>query len=164
MSIILDGTGEKYHARIQPGIRELIYPKTLMIKMSDWNSDVAELVPHEPPPWTGEGLPPVGIEIEAFMMRNMHDTYEWRRAKVVHGGIPGSEREILVFDLESTSPAWVDEFRPIRTPEQIAAEEREAGIFSIIKFLNTDHRLTEDTDECIAAALWDAGYRKQVAP
>lgn len=107
--------------------------------------------------WTGEGLPPVGIEIEAFMMRNMHDTYEWRRAKVVHGGIPGSEREILVFDLESTAPAWVDEFRPIRTPEQIAAEAREAAIKEMQAVVGT-------VNAHPFAELYDAGYRRQVAP
>lgn len=118
------------------------------------------------PLWTGEGLPPVGIEIEAFMMSNMHDTYEWRRAKVVHGGIPGSDREILVFDLESTAPAWVDEFRPIRTPGQIAAEEREAAIqeiFRVITAADNDIR-GQPSFSSMAEALHQAGYRKQVAP
>ncbi|AZE53446.1 hypothetical protein C4K03_1275 [Pseudomonas synxantha] len=115
--------------------------------------------------WTGEGLPPVGIEIEAFMMRNMHDTYEWRRAKVVHGGIPGSEREILVFDLESTSPAWVDEFRPIRTPEQIAEQVRSDAIremISVWKVAPTGSEYNFAHDR--AAQLYDANFRKQPSP
>jgi len=104
--------------------------------------------------WTGEGLPPVGIEIEAMMRRNMHDDYAWRRAKVVHGCIPGSEGEVLVYDVETTSPAWVDEFRPIRTPEQIVAEERAAGITQM-------RELVGSLNSHPFAELWDAGYRKQ---
>ena len=121
-----------------------------------WDEAVALLnAPAEP--WTGEGLPPVGIEIEAMMRRNMHDDYAWRRAKVVHGCIPGSEGEVLVYDVETTSPAWVDEFRPIRTPEQIAAEEREAGITQM-------RELVGSLNSHPFAELWDAGYRKQPTP
>ncbi|QLG95304.1 hypothetical protein HZF02_26685 [Pseudomonas yamanorum] len=132
----------------------------------DWKMGVLTLVTEHPdyaapPPWTGEGLPPVGIEIEAFMMRNMHDTYEWRRAKVVHGGIPGSEREILVFDLESTAPAWVDEFRPIRTPEQIAFEARDNAVKEMLAVWNAGF---EGHVKDGLYALYDANYRKQVAP
>lgn len=112
------------------------------------------LIYERPAPWTGEGLPPVGIEIEAMMRRNMHDDYAWRRAKVVHGCIPGSEGEVLVYDVETTSPAWVDEFRPIRTPEQIAAEERAAGITQM-------RELVGSLNSHPFAELWDAGYRKQ---
>ena len=125
-----------------------------------------DFIAHQKPAqWTGEGLPPVGIEIEAFMMRNMHDTYEWRRAKVVHGGIPGSEREILVLDLESTAPAWVDEFRPIRTPEQIAAQVRSDAIREMIRIwkvapTGSEYNFAHDH----AAQLYDAGYRKQPSP
>lgn len=124
--------------------------------MKAWDEAVA-LLNAPPEPWTGEGLPPVGIEIEAMMRRNMHDCYAWHRAKVVHGPLPGSEGEVLAFCLETTSPAWVDEFRPLRTPEQIAADERQAGITQMRKLvgsLNT-HPFAE---------LWDAGYRKQPSP
>lgn len=108
-------------------------------------------------PWTGEGLPPVGIEIEAMLRRNMHDGYAWHRAKVVHGPLPGSEGEVLVFCLETTSPAWVDEFRPVRTPEQIAAEEKVAAIKEMQQVVGS---FNLEPFQC----LYDAGYRKQVAP
>lgn len=66
------------------------------------------------PAWVGVGNPPVGIECEANMPpRGERTEYTWRRVKVAHGGIPGAEREVLVFDVEDTMPAWVDEFRPI---------------------------------------------------
>lgn len=111
--------------------------------------------------WTGEGLPPVGIEIEAMMRRNMHDGYAWHRAKVVHGPLPGSEGEVLVFCLETTSPAWVDEFRPVRTPEQIAADDRKAAIDAMYRVFHDSPGLAAQEG---IAALYDAGYRKQVGP
>lgn len=128
--------------------------------MKAWDEAVALLnAPAEP--WTGKGLPPVGIEIEAMMRRSMHDGYAWQRAKVVHGPLPGSEGEVLVFCLETTSPAWVDEFRPVRTPEQIAAEERQAGTQALLDTFNANfegHVLDG------LSAIWDAGYRKQPSP
>lgn len=65
--------------------------------------------------WDGAGFPPVGAEIEALLQGIGSTTYFWQRAKVVHGALPESGGEILVFSLETTRPAWVDEFRPIRT-------------------------------------------------
>ncbi|MBI6655001.1 hypothetical protein YA0721_03615 [Pseudomonas carnis] len=117
-----------------------------------------------PQTWTGEGLPPVGIEIEAMMRRNMLDGYAWHRAKVVHGPLPGSEGEVLVFCLETTSPAWVDEFRPVRTPEQIAAEARQKGIEELGNFLSTNTTTPTPFLWEAAQKIYDAGYRKQVEP
>lgn len=116
-------------------------------------------------PWDGNGLPPVGIEIEAMMRRNMHDDYAWRRAKVVHGCIPGSEGEVLVFDVETTSPAWVDEFRLVRTPEQIAEQVRSDAIRQMIRVwgvapTGAEYNFAHER----AAQLYDAGYHKQRSP
>ena len=107
--------------------------------------------------WTGVGLPPVGFEIEAMMRRNMLDGYAWHRAKVVHGPLPGSEGEVLVFCLETTSPAWVDEFRPIRTPEQIAADAREKTVREVYDSCNGQGRSVLE----MLGEAYDAG-RKQV--
>ena len=132
--------------------------------MKAWDEAVA-LLNAPPETWSGEGLPPVGIEIEAMMRRNMHDDYAWRRAKVVHGCIPGSEGEVLVFDVETTSPAWVDEFRPVRTPEQIAAQVRSDAIREMIRVwgvapTGVEYNFAHER----AAQLYDAGYHKQQEP
>lgn len=87
-----------------------------------------------PAMWNGAGLPPVGAEIEA-LLPGLGNSRFWQQAKVVHGPLPDSPGEILVFSLESTRPSWVDEFRPLRTPEQIAAEEREKAIGEIAEIL-----------------------------
>lgn len=127
--------------------------------MKAWDEAVA-LLNAPPEPWTGEGLPPVGIEIEAMMRRNMLDGYAWHRAKVVHGPLPGSEGEVLVFCLETTSPAWVDEFRPVRTPEQIAFEARDNTVKEMLAVWNAGF---EGHVKDGLYALYDASYRKQVA-
>lgn len=121
-------------------------------------------------PWNGEGLPPVGTVCEAKMppglSREVTLGWEWRKVEVVKSGMDGAENECLVFDLETTRPAWVDEFRPTRTPEQIAAEERK----------EQKQKWCRDTlFECgylhpslelslLAQSMYDKGYRKQSAP
>lgn len=112
------------------------------------------------PPWSGEGLPPVGIEIEA-MLPALGSARFWQIAKVVHGPLPESPGEILVFSLENTKPSWVDQFRPIRTPEQIAAEERESELNRMVA---TVSMLDKGWARKVCAGLYDAGYRKQVQP
>lgn len=130
-----------------------------------WDEAVA-LLNASPEPWTGEGLPPVGIEIEAMMQGlSSSGTYAWRRALVVHGPLPDSKGEVLVFDVETTRPAWVDEFRPVRTPEQIAAQVRSDAIREMIRVwgvapTGVEYNFAHER----AAQLYDAGYHKQQEP
>lgn len=100
---------------------------------------VAELTP-----WTGDGLPPVGVEVE------WHECQQtgWQRVTVLayHGDeawiAPAGKPSIVV-----GNPA---NFRPIRTPEQIAEEERNAAIVEIGRLFS----------EGGPAAIYFAGYRK----
>ncbi|HGS7946082.1 TPA: hypothetical protein ACMFPV_005143 [Pseudomonas aeruginosa] len=110
------------------------------------------------PTWDGQGLPPVGTEVEAnFPVTDTTGThYHWRRVIVAVAGIPGAERECLVYDAENTKPAWVDELRPIRTPEQIAAEEREKAVGDMaMSIQGVPYQYPT------LYALYDAGYRRQ---
>ncbi|MDG9785249.1 hypothetical protein [Metapseudomonas otitidis] len=106
--------------------------------------------------WTGDGLPPVGVEVE------WHECQQtgWQRVTVLayHGDeawiAPAGKPSIVV-----GNPA---NFRPIRTPEQIAEEERNAAykgmlhdLAAVLGISNIDER------ECdVLHALVDAGYRK----
>ncbi|HCE9769925.1 TPA: hypothetical protein NH413_000562 [Pseudomonas aeruginosa] len=112
-------------------------------------------------PWDGQGLPPVGTEVEAnFPVTDTTGThYHWRRVIVAVAGIPGAERECLVYDAENTKPAWVDELRPIRTPEQIAAEERRNSILHLANLLIDSRGHCNEYSQ--AKAIFDAGYRRQ---
>lgn len=79
---------------------------------ADLNECIGQAV--DTPEWNGEGLPPVGTICQAKVPRSITG-WEWRKVKVVESGIPGAEKEVLVYDLETTLPAWTDEFRPLRT-------------------------------------------------
>lgn len=79
------------------------------------------------PEWNGEGLPPVGTICQAKVPRSITG-WEWRKVKVVESGIPGAEKEVLVYDLETTIPAWADEFRPLRTEAERARDKLAASL------------------------------------
>ncbi|KAA8560558.1 hypothetical protein FX985_00608 [Pseudomonas extremaustralis] len=134
----------------------------------DWKMGALTLVTEHPDYavpatlWTGEGVPPVGIEIEAMLQGlSSSGTYAWRRALVVHGPLPDSQGEVLVFDVETTRPSWVDEFRPVRTPEQIAFESRDNAVKEMLAVWNAGF---EGHVKDGLYALYDSNYRKQVAP
>jgi hypothetical protein len=125
-----------YNYKLELGKAAKCHPFNDEHAMADFSA--IEFRPRLPKPWTGEGPPPVGIEIEALLPGLGNTTYFWQRAKVVHGALPDSPGEVLVFSLETTRPAWADEFRPIRTPEQIAAEAREDQAKALYCAINWD--------------------------
>ncbi|HBP5289076.1 TPA: hypothetical protein OTR98_004845 [Pseudomonas aeruginosa] len=111
-------------------------------------------------PWNGQGLPPVGT----VCIVEPHNTM-WGFSST-----SGYERKILAYygeyvwlghaetPLETTRIDKVD-FRPIRTPEQIAAEERSKECDRIFVILSSVEREGNRSD--MAEALYDAGYRRQ---
>lgn len=123
-----------------------------------------------PAPWTGEGLPPVGMVCEFQFLEESHQF----KAELVHGhrvtviahyaGVTGRMVAAFTFDYEDGNARDVESateahFRPIRTPEQIAAEERELEIIEIERVA-----MSGGTVKTMAEALYDGGYRKQVKP
>lgn len=113
--------------------------------------------------WNGEGLPPVGAECE---FTHEGDGVRGRWVKCRIAGYTSNYRHVaietdddlyaddegLVFLWSPTAIQW----RPFRTPEQIAAEEREKAVETMVRIAMTrpDWRGT-------CEALYDAGYRKQ---
>ena len=115
--------------------------------------------PLESPTWTGVGLPPVGLEVLT--------THKGRDFKVkILAYAPKKGKQAVM--VEETEPgnnfgclfAWMADrcaFRPIRTAEQIAAEEREKEITRIVNASASDDR--PGITRMHAAALYDAGAR-----
>ncbi|MFU7027193.1 hypothetical protein ACM751_16280 [Pseudomonas aeruginosa] len=108
--------------------------------------------------WNGQGLPPVGTVCERRTLPGGDGRYEQVRI-IAHTrkGFPVWENTDGVFAGISKSPhlaGGLPEFRPIRTPEQIAAEEREKAIEEMCF---AEETLTVKQ----AKALYDAGYRRQ---
>jgi hypothetical protein len=105
-------------------------------------------------PWTGEGLPPVGS-----MCITTRGDYEREVLILCHG-----EKRVFVRD-QVDGEEWGlliegRDFRPVLTPEQIAAEERLKAIDEMAAVYKSNYE-GHVKDGC--QALYDAGYRK-VAP
>lgn len=120
------------------------------------------------PAWNGEGLPPVGVVCEAIY--NSHGA-EYHKAKIlahddgtiVFRWIDGDSCG-LIAEYKDECPevrgyAW---FRPIRTPEQIAAEERETAVDALCYEIIMHYGYPKGAEQyrLLAEKLHDAGYRK----
>lgn len=115
-----------------------------------------------PAPWNGEGLPPVGTVCEV-QHPDRPDT--WCKCTILVWG-----SECAVFSADANYPfaydgnGYPESFRPIRTPEQIAAEDRAQAIDEMLKALTLGTQGNMAGDREAAEILYDAGYRKQVKP
>lgn len=102
--------------------------------------------------WDGEGLPPVGTVCEWKEKTG----FSWVKATVlfITDSSVVMQREDG-FEWQMLTKRTV--FRPIRTPEQIAAEERDKAIDNMIGVVNAGFF---DNTRAIYGALYDAGFRK----
>jgi hypothetical protein len=116
----------------------------------------------KPSPWTGEGLPPVGAVCEVLWNESR---MEYLRTKVfgvnehgqpIHRFDEGPKKYEYQADVLVT-PLGTRVFRPLRTPEQIAAEAREKAIEEMWSVYWKPEAPT--TKEALGL-LYDAGYRK----
>ncbi len=117
-----------------------------------WLPMVRNAPEYRAPEWTGEGLPPVGAVCEC-----QDESFKWKPGTIVYVG-QGDGAMVAVMQADSgILIGEKGEFRPLRTPEQIAEEERRAAILDMKGHLSfSDYREAEQ--HC--AALYDAGYRK----
>ncbi len=106
---------------------------------------------HASTTWDGQGLPPVGTVCE---YRHMIWP-EYRPCEIRYI----SEESLVAYDngQEQFYRTCDMLFRPVRTLEQIAAEEREAGISD----MQTITYGAGPTVYAKLSALYDAGYRRQ---
>ncbi|HCK4353414.1 TPA: hypothetical protein N0G50_004203 [Pseudomonas aeruginosa] len=113
--------------------------------------------------WDGQGLPPVGIEAEVIwdstdvayyrvkILAHDEDRVVFRWCEGESKGQYGSY-DVLNFGILPT-------FRPLRTPEQIAAEERRKSILHLANLLIDSRGQCNEYSQ--AEAIFDAGYRRQ---
>lgn len=108
-----------------------------------------------PQTWTGEGLPPVGTVCEYQTTSWPNDQWEVRTVRYI------SDYHVITAEKDGTERsvcADIARFSPIRTPEQIAANEREAAVNGMLC-----HDALGGSRRGLAEALYDAGYRLQVS-
>lgn len=110
--------------------------------------------------WDGKILPPAETVCEAMHMFNRTHK-DWIKVKILYMGTHVCA--FLVMDgsgIEAGADLVNMAFRPIKTPEQIETEEREAAIEAMLSV--DDKGSLSRTHFC--GLLYDANYRKQVAP
>lgn len=129
-----------------------------------------QIIETRPVLWTGEGLPPVGVVCEVLWDSQLgiyvaaavlaHD-----EAGAVYRFTSG-ERKGEYQSEQQDYYKGLPKFRPLRTPEQIAAEDRklqrEQLAYLIAGYMGFDDPREVDTK--LAAYIFDHDYRKQVAP
>ncbi|WP_319101023.1 hypothetical protein [Pseudomonas aeruginosa] len=128
-------------------------------RMGDWcGSDFPTCANHlfdrpEKVEWDGQGLPPVGVECE---YRHMIWP-EYRRCEIRYI----SDESLVAYDDAQEQFYRTRDmlFRPIRTPEQIAAEERRKSILHLANILIDSRGQCNEYSQ--AEAIFDAGYRRQ---
>lgn len=166
MSIIYTRKGEKALVQFAIGLRELTYPAGYSLWFpNQLDLTVAELAPHKVAKWSGEGLPPVGAVCE---LRSRGGG--WGEAEIKYHG-----RGLCVWlwvrhdgntdQIEYAESPDRLEFRPIRTAEQIAAEEHLAAVEQALKLVNTTTQVPGDVVRQnilrhAISVMIDAGYRK----
>lgn len=102
--------------------------------------------------WDGEGLPPVGIYVEW-----LSSAHGWLGGRVV--GHDGSVA--VVSHNDGYTGCHPHEVRPMPTPEQIAAEEREKAISEMLDLYINNGAYWPMTSKQFCEILFDAGYRRQ---
>jgi hypothetical protein len=123
------------------------------------------LIRRPSPAWNGDGLPPVGVVCEYSTRKSLAvgaEWSEWGACEILvitkHYRIVRIIGKAYTSDHECSFEDSRIKFRPIRTPEQIAANEREAAIDEMTVLLDSDRGRAM---RLIAEHLHDAGYRKQ---
>lgn len=122
---------------------------------------IAAMIPR-PTPWNGTGLPPVGTVCEAIW-NEASDT--WLKVKVFGANEHGQpifrwEEGPKIYEYQASplhGPHGTAYFRPIRTPEQIAADQRKRAIDAMQRIVSSGD---PHYDRKVCETLYDAGYRK----
>ena len=119
------------------------------------------------PTWSGEGLPPVGSTCEYIGGKHgMPEPWPVEIVHHYHGGACMAAAFLYARDGQTRVAGAIDScFRPIRTPEQIAADERTKAcdrMYGVILDSIPEERRKNGSDIC--EALYDAGYRKVEQP
>jgi hypothetical protein len=129
-------------------------------------SDLGKMI-ERPSSWTGEGLPPVGTKCEMRLWPNG----EWeicQPAYYLEQPIDHSDQVVVYQNSLGGDVCYIldppcagsIEFRPIRTPEQIAAEERNGAQKDIKHIILTSFKIDPVTASSIAGVIADSQYRK----
>ena len=132
----------------------------LLICASDVEDEYRETIVKKPEQsWTGQGLPPVGTVCEVNWCEG------WHKCEIIahfeqRCGMVAAFTVIGPLGSKSLDAYRAEEFRPIRTQEQIEAEEREAFALNLVTEMGKDPEI-HSRSMVQARKIYDLGYRKQ---
>lgn len=156
LTCVADESGNTY--TFSHGIREIKLPKGYRINIGEQSDSLT--VEQWQEPWTGEGLPPVDLSVEWYSDSNTG----WQEIVVL--AYHGDDAWIQPKGKESTIVYNIANFRPIRTPEQIAAEKeaqrkQETVVAALRAIGGSQSKITSASDVSdVISALYDAGLIK----
>ena len=118
--------------------------------------------------WDGEGLPPVGTVCEVLWNESRMEYLITKVFGVNEHGQPihrfdeGPKKYQYQADVLRTA-SGTQVFRPIKTAEQLAEEEKVAAIAEMraVLMAASDRKSVTLVERLATVALYDAGYRKQ---
>jgi len=122
-----------------------------------------------PVEWDGTGLPPVGTvcEIKGTVLQEVRrENPTWRKVDIIAHTDFGGKPIAVGRDIKCSTLGWgmATMFRPIKTPEQLAAEERR----KVINQMMTDAGIVgsafdgDPEADIWCEALYEAGWRKEL--
>jgi len=104
-------------------------------------------------PWSGpeDGLPPVG----SIVIARRSDTNKWHESEVLRHSTEYQRSCVCAFmEVKSNMMFWSNEYKAIKTLEQVSADTRETAIRELMDVADVDCRVT-------AARLVDAGFKRE---
>ncbi len=142
-----------------------------IVTRAEWQAAVDAMNAPKVVEWDGVGLPPVGSVVDTD-----HKNKELRVKILAYGAHHGGESCVLAADMshgrEGKMFGWMSDqcnFRPVRTAEQVASEDREKSAKELYMTINWDSKpgtwenLLQARRDDYRKAI-DAGYRKEPKP
>lgn len=165
-------------AEIQSGVTRVKWAEGLIRQLPEhhegrnsWLLNYSAVYEFDQDPWNGEGLPPVGLEVEVCDSDEPHEAYArhiGEKVRIIAHDVLNGDDEGLPVAVYSYDCSWgkgyhalvAGKFRPIRTAEQIAAEERKGQVNKMLDLFEVAACGREYDMRAGIEAIYDAGYGK----
>lgn len=145
------------------------------VTRAEWQAAVDALNAPKVVEWDGVGLPPVGLDVEVMQGGLPSIAFDWETCKILAINIGSDEKpQVITRDFRGDAAIYYPGiesvyFRPIRTAEQVAAEEREAEDNEIMsRYLSLydceKGMLGRSPERVIIGLMRVMGYRKEPKP